>query len=189
MNVSLSRVQVLKLHVVPGVAPSALLRSGEKLNTISGTALTVHEAGSSPKFTAGGSIAAVITPDLMSCKGVVHIIDTVLVAPSMLAVTPGATAGVGGTTPESPTTGPGGSSADGTVTVPETQTPEPVPAPVAETPLGRPDHSAGVKPGPDGKWSICAGSWGVMSGNRPCGVRAATNGKITYVSFLAACNL
>ena len=211
-------VQVLKLHVVPGAAPANLLTSGEKLSTLSGTSVTVHEAGSQTKFSDGRSIAAVTTPDVTSCKGVVHIIDTVLVAPSMLASTTQASNNDDGAAATDQSSGndaaaatnestdkddaaTGSQSSDGTAA--------PVPAPATtdtgsgngEThpdggtgtdpepqPTGRPDYSVtGVKPGSDGKWRVCAGNWANRDEwRRPCGFSVATNGKVTYVSFLPA---
>lgn len=190
--------QVLKFHVVPGVAPANLLRSGEKLSTLSGTPVTVHEAGSRTKFSDGRSIAAATTPDVTSCKGLIHVIDTVLVAPSMLASTtqasdndaattnPSSGEDVAESTSESSdddaagtgtdATGTGSSEtppASGTGTDPEAQ------------PTGRPDYSiTGVKAGSDGKWRVCAGSFDARDEwNRPCGFRVATNGKVTLGEY------
>lgn len=168
-------VQILKLHVIPGIAPQNLIKHGEKLSTVAGVPVTVVEGGANTKISAGVAVAAVITADVLSCKGVVHIIDTVLVAPKMfvpptVATSPAAAApqAVGATEPEPVA---------------------PVPAPVSTPPLGRPNHANGVKPGPDGKWSVCAGNYGKLTGESACGVRVSRTGKVTVVRSNSCSNM
>lgn len=49
--------------------------------TLGGEELTVSVSGGTVSFTAanGGTVATVVTPDVMSCKGVVHIVSEVLI--------------------------------------------------------------------------------------------------------------
>ena len=76
---------ILSLHVLEGSFKAADLADGQAVTTLGGTTLTVSVATSGMiSFTAagGGPVATVIAADLMSCGGVLHIIDT--------ALTPGA---------------------------------------------------------------------------------------------------
>jgi hypothetical protein len=157
---------VLELHIIPAIMPQKLLKQDATIKSFAGFDLTVAEGGSNPSITAGGAIASVTNPDILTCKGIVHVISRVLVAPEMFAHAQLET-------PEA--------------SIPEASTPAPVPAPVPAPPPGRPNHSNGVKPGPDGKWSVCAGSWGPLSGDEPCGVRASKTGKVTIVRVDHSC--
>lgn len=72
--------EILNLHVVPGAVKAADLSGLSEASTLGGAVLNVSTA-SGVMFTApdGGSSATVTTPDLMSCGGVVHKIDAVLI--------------------------------------------------------------------------------------------------------------
>ncbi|CAG9462131.1 unnamed protein product [Pedinophyceae sp. YPF-701] len=70
---------VLKYHVVPGrAAKAADLEDGQSLTTLGGTTLTVNRGESGVRIVGRGSSAAVTSPDALSCYGVVHTIDAVL---------------------------------------------------------------------------------------------------------------
>ena len=60
---------------------AADLSDGQTVTTLGGEELTVHINGGTITFTAanGGTVATVVTADLMSCSGVVHIISEVLI--------------------------------------------------------------------------------------------------------------
>ena len=68
------------LHVITGVHKASDLSDGQSLVTISGARLTVSLGDGTVSFTAGdgANVGTVLTADLMSCSGVLHIIDTVL---------------------------------------------------------------------------------------------------------------
>lgn len=184
-TLNLLGLQMLKLHVIPGIAPASLLKHGEQLSTLAGVPVTVTEAGSNTKFSVvtGGSVAAVTTPDILSCKGVVHIIDTVLKPPKKL---PPQAAAPAETTPAAAAETPSAAAAE----TPSAAAAETPPAAAAETPpvvtttpVGRPNHSSGVKPGPDGKWSVCYGNFGKLTGTNACGVRVRVNGQVTIGEY------
>ena len=95
---------LISYHVVPGAALTAnQLTDGQLLTTALGTAvppLRVRKTGNDVVIVGVGSEAAVITPDLRTCRGVIHIIDTVLLpvmagaqAPGAAAMKPAAAAG------------------------------------------------------------------------------------------------
>ena len=73
--------EVLQRHVIEGAVKAADLSDGQTVTTLGGEELTVSVAGDTITFTAaeGGTVATVVTADLMSCKGVVHIISEVLI--------------------------------------------------------------------------------------------------------------
>ena len=80
-------VQVLNLHIAPGSVAAASLANGAKL-PVTGGVLDVAVATSVSFTTADGfSTATVTTADIKTCKGVVHIIDTLLLT-SDLAPSP-----------------------------------------------------------------------------------------------------
>ena len=68
-------------HVVPGVILSSDLVDGQKLQTLSGSQLTVSKTnvGTFIVPTPGVGPAAILTPDVIVDNGVIHIIDTVLI--------------------------------------------------------------------------------------------------------------
>ncbi len=82
---------LLAYHVAPGAALAAAdLRDGQQLQTLLGSAvppLAVAKAGGSVTIRAVASQATVVQPDLRSCTGVIHVVDSVL-----LPVQPGAQA-------------------------------------------------------------------------------------------------
>ncbi|MFS8814107.1 fasciclin domain-containing protein [Synechococcus sp. R60.4] len=71
-------VRILTYHVVPGLAPSSALRSGQQVTTLQGSPVTVT-------LLEGGRIrinnANVITADIQAANGIIHVIDTVLIPP------------------------------------------------------------------------------------------------------------
>lgn len=71
---------LLKYHVVPGLAKSSDLTNGQVLSTLSGQKLTVEIMEGSVKLIGENDsvVANVIYPDLTASNGVVHVIDTVL---------------------------------------------------------------------------------------------------------------
>lgn len=78
-------IQVLALHIIPDVVTQKELSNGAKFSTFTDDSLRVVEGGSNVRLSAGGATARVTNADILSCSGVVHIIDTVLVAPDMYA--------------------------------------------------------------------------------------------------------
>ena len=78
------RLQVLGLHVIEGAFKAADLSDGRTLTTLGGATLTVSLGDGTVSFTAGdgANVGTVLTADLMSCSGVLHIIDTALSPPT-----------------------------------------------------------------------------------------------------------
>ena len=76
-------VQILASHIVGDMALTAAeLTDGMTLTTLFGSTLTVGVAddGTVTVTLPGGTTATVITPNVVACEAVVHVIDTVLVA-------------------------------------------------------------------------------------------------------------
>jgi uncharacterized surface protein with fasciclin (FAS1) repeats len=73
---------LLSYHLVPGSAlPASQLSDAKQLQTALGSAvppLRVRRSGTSVAIVGVGSEAAVTQTDLVTCRGVIHIIDTVL---------------------------------------------------------------------------------------------------------------
>ena len=71
---------MLGLHVIEGAFKAADLSDGQTLTTLGGATLTVSLGDGTVSFTAGdgANVGTVLTADLMSCSGVLHIIDVVL---------------------------------------------------------------------------------------------------------------
>jgi hypothetical protein len=74
-------LQILGIHIIPGAVKAADLSDGQVVTTMNGEQLTVSVKPGTITFTApdGGMVGTVIKADIMSCKGVVHIIDMVLI--------------------------------------------------------------------------------------------------------------
>ena len=74
---------LLSYHLVPGAAlTAAQLSDGQELKTALGgptPPLVVRKSDQGVLIQAVGSEAAVIKPDLRTCHGVIHVIDTVLI--------------------------------------------------------------------------------------------------------------
>lgn len=74
---------LLSYHIVPGAAATASsLSDGQQLKTALGgpvPPLTVSKSADGVLIKAVDSEAAVVKPDIKVCRGVVHIIDTVLI--------------------------------------------------------------------------------------------------------------
>lgn len=75
--------RLLGCHVVPGRFLSSSLANGQQLTTVNGVALTVSVAAGAVTLTVPGGAAAarVVAADYQAPDGVVHVLDTVLVAP------------------------------------------------------------------------------------------------------------
>jgi hypothetical protein len=74
-------VQVLGLHVIEGAAFAANLSDGMMVATFNNQQLTVSiAANGSVSFTGpdGGTTATVTEADIVSCKGVIHILDALI---------------------------------------------------------------------------------------------------------------
>ena len=80
-GVALARL--LGCHVVPGRVLISSLSNGQQLPTVNGAALTVSIASGIVMLTAPGGAAAarVVAADYQAPDGIVHVLDTVLVAP------------------------------------------------------------------------------------------------------------
>jgi len=79
---------LLSYHVVPGAAlTAAQLSDGQQLKTALGgptPPLVVRKSDQGVLIQAVGSEAAVIKPDLRTCHGVIHVVDTVLIPIKMM---------------------------------------------------------------------------------------------------------
>ena len=73
-------MQILGLHIIEGAVKAADLEGVTEVTTMEGFKLLVSTAGGVVTFTAsdGGSVGTVVEADIMSCAGVVHKIDMVL---------------------------------------------------------------------------------------------------------------
>merc|ERR1719182_152385 len=105
---------LLKYHVAAGAAvASGSLTDGQKIKTLEGGELTVgvKEEGGAKTGTVDG--AAVVGADVEASNGVVHVIDAVLVPPSLESLVASLTGGVGnnedGYGAKDPAMGDGGS--------------------------------------------------------------------------------
>ena len=75
-------VDILTYHVVAGAAVFAKdLKNDEQIKTVEGKTVTAHVSGTSVKI----NDATVTTANVAASNGVVHIIDTVLLPPAILA--------------------------------------------------------------------------------------------------------
>merc|ERR550514_1265850 len=75
-------VDILTYHVVAGAAVFAKdLKNDEQIKTVEGKVVTAHVSSTSVKI----NDATVTTANVAASNGVVHIIDTVLLPPAMLA--------------------------------------------------------------------------------------------------------
>jgi len=70
---------VLTYHVVAGKVLSTDLKNGLKAKTVQGEEIKVSIKGKSVKFNKSGLVAA----DVLASNGVIHVIDTVLLPPSI----------------------------------------------------------------------------------------------------------
>ncbi|MBD2119419.1 fasciclin domain-containing protein [Trichocoleus sp. FACHB-262] len=71
-------VKILTYHVVPGEVTSSQLKSGE-VTTVEGSPVTVNVDG-------GGVMvnkATVVQPDIQASNGVIHVVDTVILPPTL----------------------------------------------------------------------------------------------------------
>merc|ERR1719390_4039 len=88
---------LLKYHVAAGAAvASGSLEDGQKIKTLEGGELTVgvKEEGGAKTVTVDG--AAVVGADVEASNGMVHVIDVVLVPPSLESLVASLTGGMGG---------------------------------------------------------------------------------------------
>ena len=72
--------QVLTYHVIAGTVKSTDLSNGLKAKTVQGEAITVNIHGKSVRFNQSNLVKA----DIMASNGVIHVIDTVLIPPSLM---------------------------------------------------------------------------------------------------------
>ena len=72
--------QILTYHVIAGNVKSTDLRDGLKAKTVEGENITVRIHGKSVRFNNSGLIKA----DVTASNGVIHVIDTVLIPPSLM---------------------------------------------------------------------------------------------------------
>ena len=74
-------VKVLSYHVVKGKLKAADLQDGQKLKTVTGGTLTVNKQGDAVTIVDGaGNSATVNQADIEATNGVIHSVDTVLMA-------------------------------------------------------------------------------------------------------------
>src|SRR5688572_18986311 len=73
---------VLTYHVVPGRVMAAQVTNGLSANSVQGSPLTFQVGGGSVRV---NNSATVTQADVMASNGVIHVIDTVLMPPSMQA--------------------------------------------------------------------------------------------------------
>jgi uncharacterized surface protein with fasciclin (FAS1) repeats len=72
-------IQVLTLHVVPGMLTFKDLQDGQPLKTVGGETLTVQRINDLVTITdAQGNKATITRPNIRATNGIVHVIDTVL---------------------------------------------------------------------------------------------------------------
>jgi Fasciclin domain len=102
-------MQILSLHVISGAFKAADFATLTEVETLGGVMLSVSVDGSSVTFTAedGGTSATVTEADLMSCAGVVHKIDSILVPgvpenPMLESLAPASAPAVVEAVPEAP---------------------------------------------------------------------------------------
>ena len=70
--------RILKYHVVSANAHSSTLSNGD-FETLSGDPITVAVSGMGVKI----NDASVVIPDIIASNGIIHVIDTVLIPPSL----------------------------------------------------------------------------------------------------------
>jgi uncharacterized surface protein with fasciclin (FAS1) repeats len=78
-------IEVLKYHVISGAIPSSALAPSQFVLTLQGEAVVVTKSLAGV-FVNGA--AKVVIPDVMASNGVVHVIDTLLLPPALLANPP-----------------------------------------------------------------------------------------------------
>ena len=71
-------VKILTYHVVPGEVTSSQLKAGE-VATVEGSPVTVNIAGGEVTV----NKATVVQPDVQASNGVIHVVDTVILPPSL----------------------------------------------------------------------------------------------------------
>ena len=78
--------QILSYHVLPTAVSSSMIQEGMTAETVQGGELTFSLAGGVRISDATSEDARVITPDVLTSNGIVHIIDKVLVPQEVLDV-------------------------------------------------------------------------------------------------------
>ncbi|CDN16855.1 COG2335: Secreted and surface protein containing fasciclin-like repeats [Richelia intracellularis] len=73
-------VKILTYHVVPGNVESSQLKAGE-VKTVQGDAINVKISSDKKAVTVND--AEVVTPDVKGYNGVIHIINKVIIPPSL----------------------------------------------------------------------------------------------------------
>jgi uncharacterized surface protein with fasciclin (FAS1) repeats len=69
---------ILTYHVVSGAVPSTKLKNGQKVVTVEGSSITVHIKGAKVKV----NNAHVTAANIKASNGIIHVIDTVIMAPA-----------------------------------------------------------------------------------------------------------
>jgi uncharacterized surface protein with fasciclin (FAS1) repeats len=73
---------VLKFHVLSGAVPSSALAQSQSVPTLNGESVSVTAASDGRVFVNGG--AQVVIADVFATNGVVHVVDSLLIPPSLL---------------------------------------------------------------------------------------------------------
>jgi transforming growth factor-beta-induced protein len=76
---------VLKYHVVAGAVPSSALRASQSVATLQGEAIKITKTAAGVMVNGN---AKVVAADVMASNGVVHVVDAVLLPPSLMAPAP-----------------------------------------------------------------------------------------------------
>jgi len=76
---------ILKYHVLSGKTESSELSASQSVATVQGAAVTITKSGSDVKF----ADASVTTADVIASNGVVHVIDKVVLPPTIVDVAQG----------------------------------------------------------------------------------------------------
>lgn len=178
---------ILNLHMIPIPVPAASFSDGATIATLAGF-LDVSVSDGLVSFTTpdGTASATVTQADIKTCKGYVHIIDSVLIPADLLSDSPVTTLPPGAFGP---------SSAAPIAAPPVDVLPigvAPVGAPAAPinttSPLGI--HANGVTRAEDGTYTVCAGRWAPkqFQGPEPCGIRVRSTGVVNVGSEFGGVN-
>jgi hypothetical protein len=134
-------VQILGLHIIPGVYKAADFATLTEVKTLGGAILSVSTEGGKVTFTGpdSGTMATVTEADLMSCAGVVHKIDSILVPgipenPMIEAIVPTPAPAMVEPMPEEPETPPAPMPSPAKPSKGKTPLPTPAPAVVEAVP-------------------------------------------------------
>lgn len=175
-------MQIVNAHIVAVALPTTSMGDGRQVATSAGF-LDLSVSGGSVAFTTsdGASTATITTANVQTCKGYVHIIDSVLLSADM--VTAGSAAATVPAT-ATPTTGAP------TAATPTTETPATVPGTAVSAPIVPGPTVAVTNPlitltrGDDGTYAVCEGRWApkMFTGPEPCGIRVRSTGVVNLGS-------